>query len=180
MTWLDKEKLLAWIESEMKISANGYQVGYQTALKFMEYQLLMGKFDAPEANTELWTCPLCGFAMDASHSEVDGSGYKCPACAEIKLESEANQLREERDAYKKHAEDFETLYLQEHRAKNSSNRENAKLVKALEWYGNKENYQLQNQDEYDKGEFAIYHVMGDEGERARTTLSELRGENTNE
>lgn len=90
MTWLDKEKLLEWIEAEAKISANGYQVGYQTALKFMEYQLLMGKFDAPEAN-ELHE------ERDTWRSKAFAAATTCREMADIveRFEEQANQLREE-------------------------------------------------------------------------------------
>jgi hypothetical protein len=30
-------------------------------------------------------CPACAFTFDAGHTDVDGGGHSCPACAELAL-----------------------------------------------------------------------------------------------
>jgi Zn ribbon nucleic-acid-binding protein len=43
---------------------------------------------------ELFECPDCGFRFDAMHKQDDDKGgYVCPACRELELEAEVEQLR---------------------------------------------------------------------------------------
>jgi rubrerythrin len=57
--------------------------------------LLLGERDALHAQvTQLWECPDCGFAFDASHTNDNGEGeYSCPVCNESRLETQVAQLR---------------------------------------------------------------------------------------
>lgn len=49
--------------------------------------------------------------------------------------------------------------------------DNAKLVKALEWYGDEENYVISNFTDYD-----VEPVVEDGGQRARECIAKLGGE----
>lgn len=43
--------------------------------------------------SQLWTCSDCGFGMDACHVTDETGAHDCPACAEIRLESELTRSR---------------------------------------------------------------------------------------
>src|SRR5690606_41070990 len=123
--------------------------------------------------------------FDASHTDEGTEGqYSCPACAEIELEKQLEQCmgshenleavchRLKKDKRKLHAVHDENYAKAAHRAGviEELQAANQKLVECLEWYGDENTWY-----ETETNRAGIPPIDLDEGQRARQTLSEVKG-----
>ena len=147
---LDKAKALGWIASRRS----------GTNKLMPEYYILEEMRDAIESGTFEYKCPECG----GSEINVmcDDPYYAEPCACTVDWQKEAAEiamqayeLREELSLSKK-------LYA-------IGVEERVKLVKAMEWYGERKNYSLDSE----RGERP---AAWDSGQMARDVLSEIKGQ----